>query len=62
MRRIEKALRSVVADLRALDRSFALLGGFAVSAHTEPRTTKDVDLAVVVEDDDVVRCGRGSTP
>ncbi len=51
MRRIESALRAIVADLRTLDRSFALLGGFAVSARTDPRTTKDVDVAVVVDDD-----------
>lgn len=51
MRRIEAALRAAVADLNELGRSFALLGGFAVSARSEPRTTKDVDLAVVVDDD-----------
>lgn len=52
MRRIEAALRAAVADLRELQRSFALLGGFAVSARSEPRTTKDVDFAVVVQGDD----------
>ena len=51
MRRIEAALRAVVTDLRELDREFALLGGFAVSARAEPRTTRDVDLAVRVDDD-----------
>jgi hypothetical protein len=51
MRRVEAALRCAVADLRDLDRSFALLGGFAVSARAEPRTTKDVDLVVLVAGD-----------
>jgi hypothetical protein len=35
-----------------LGREFALLGGLAVSAWVDPRTTKDVDLAVVVDGDD----------
>jgi len=52
VRRIEAALRAAVADLNDLGRSFALLGGFAVSARSEPRTTQDVDLAVLVVDDD----------
>lgn len=52
MRKVEEALRAVVHELRELGRSFALLGGFAVSAQTEPRTTKDVDIAVVVDSDD----------
>ncbi|RLB57802.1 MAG: hypothetical protein DRI90_17555 [Deltaproteobacteria bacterium] len=52
MRRIEAALRTAVADLNDLGRSFALIGGFAVSARSEPRTTKDVDFAVLVADDE----------
>jgi predicted nucleotidyltransferase len=51
VRRLEKALRGVVRDLNDLGRSFALLGGFAVSAQVEPRTTRDVDLAVLVDGD-----------
>lgn len=31
--------------------AYALVGGFAVSARTEPRFTRDVDLAVAVVDD-----------
>src|SRR5262249_23266578 len=30
---------------------FALIGGFAVSARTEPRLTRDADFAVLVTDD-----------
>jgi ActR/RegA family two-component response regulator len=51
VRRLESALRGAVRDLEELGRSFALLGGFAVSAVVEPRTTKDVDLAVLVGGD-----------
>jgi hypothetical protein len=40
-----------VADLRALERRFALVGGLAVSVRTEPRLTRDADLAVLVADD-----------
>jgi predicted nucleotidyltransferase len=52
VRRLEAALRGVVDDLGNLGREFALLGGFAVSAHVEPRTTKDVDVAVAVDGDE----------
>jgi len=52
MNRIEASLRTIVRDLRELDCGFALVGGFAVSAHTNPRTTKDVDVAVAVEADE----------
>lgn len=51
LNRAEAALRRVVADLRALDRQFAIVGGLAVSVRTEPRLTRDVDLAVLVTDD-----------
>jgi len=51
MKRIEAALRRIISDLREFGYSFALLGGFAVSARTEPRTTRDVDVAVLVSDD-----------
>lgn len=49
--RPEAALRRIVADLRLLGRQFALVGGFAVSARTEPRLTRDADFAVRVDDD-----------
>lgn len=51
MRKIESALRAIATDLQELGRRFALVGGFAVSSRAEPRTTRDVDLAVVVQDD-----------
>jgi Nucleotidyl transferase AbiEii toxin, Type IV TA system len=49
--RIEATLARAAADLDALGRRWALVGGFAVSARTEPRFTRDADLAVQVTDD-----------
>jgi hypothetical protein len=46
-----RALSGIAAVLRAKKRSFAVVGGLAVSARTEPRFTRDVDLAVTVTDD-----------
>lgn len=50
------ALSQVLDDasdlLRGRGVRFALVGGLAVSARTEPRFTRDVDLAVTVRDDD----------
>jgi predicted nucleotidyltransferase len=48
---IEAALRRAVDDLTRHGQRWALIGGFAVSARTEPRFTHDVDIAVAVEDD-----------
>ena len=49
--RAEAALRRIVSDLQGLDRQLALVGGLAVSARTEPRLTRDADVAVLVTDD-----------
>ena len=38
-------------DLRQMDLRWALIGGLAVSLRAEPRTTRDLDLAVAVEGD-----------
>ncbi|MGH3839102.1 MAG: nucleotidyl transferase AbiEii/AbiGii toxin family protein [Pseudonocardiaceae bacterium] len=51
MNRVEAALRRIAYDLNALHIGWALVGGFAVSVRTEPRFTRDVDVAVVVDDD-----------
>lgn len=51
MNRLERALRALSLDLTDLGASWALVGGLAVSARTEPRFTRDVDLAVAVPDD-----------
>ncbi|MGH3896720.1 MAG: nucleotidyl transferase AbiEii/AbiGii toxin family protein, partial [Pseudonocardiaceae bacterium] len=51
MNRVEAALRGIASDLDILHIRWALVGGFAVSVRTEPRFTRDVDVAVLVEDD-----------
>lgn len=51
MNRVEEALRRIAVELDARQVHWALVGGFAVSARTEPRFTRDVDTAVVVPDD-----------
>lgn len=48
---LEAALADITLKLREMGRSFALVGGLAVSFRAEVRFTRDVDLAVVVDDD-----------
>jgi predicted nucleotidyltransferase len=48
---LETTLRRAAADLAAANVGFALVGGLAVSIRTEPRFTRDADLAVAVNDD-----------
>ncbi len=45
------ALPRLVEDLERLGLPWALVGGLAVSARAEPRTTRDVDIAIAVADD-----------
>ena len=51
MTRLQEAFSRLVADLNALDIDWAVVGGLAVSARAEPRTTRDVDVAVVADSD-----------
>lgn len=51
MTTLETALRLICADLADAHLSFALVGGLAVSARTEPRFTRDADIAVAVATD-----------
>lgn len=51
MSRITRALRLATRDLGDAGARFALVGGWAVSARTEPRFTRDIDLAVAVRGD-----------
>lgn len=51
MTSLERSLRRAVDDLRSLEGEFALVGGLAVSARSEPRLTRDADFAVAVADD-----------
>lgn len=48
---LRDALASIAPALRKLDAKFALVGGLAVSARTEPRFTRDIDLAIAVVGD-----------
>ena len=51
MTALEAALRQICADLTDAHISFAVVGGLAVSARTEPRFTRDADIAVAVASD-----------
>lgn len=51
MNSLEAALRRVAVDLKKSGHPWALVGGFAVSARVEPRFTRDIDIAVLVDDD-----------
>jgi predicted nucleotidyltransferase len=48
---LDSALRRTVTELAHLGATCALVGGLAVSVRTEPRFTRDIDLAVAVADD-----------
>jgi hypothetical protein len=45
---VQRVLIRLVADLRALELNWALVGGFAVAVHGEPRTTRDVDIVLAL--------------
>jgi len=51
MRRVYSALRETARALHLLDAEWALVGGLAVSARSEPRTTQDIDITVAVGSD-----------
>lgn len=48
---LQETLMLVRDDLDAVGRPWALVGGLAVSVHTEPRFTRDIDVAVLVASD-----------
>jgi hypothetical protein len=50
-RGVVDAAQRAAAHLDALGVDFALIGGLAVGARSEPRFTRDVDLAISVKDD-----------
>lgn len=52
MNRLEAALRNAATEFERLGALWALVGGMAVSARSEARFTRDVDLAVSVAGDD----------
>ena len=49
---VKATLRRVARDLDELEIKWALVGGLAVSSRAEPRTTRDVDVAIVADNDD----------
>ena len=51
MTSLDAALRRIGAELARAHVPFALVGGLAVSVRTEPRFTRDADLAVAVATD-----------
>ena len=51
MTELERALRRIAGDLDRRSMSWCLVGGLAVGTRAEPRTTRDVDIAVAVVDD-----------
>lgn len=51
MKALYEALAEIRDDLFDLGQGIALIGGLAVTTHTDPRTTRDVDLAVGVSGD-----------
>ena len=48
---LEAVLRRIIQSLQEQGARFAIVGGLAVSARTEPRFTRDADLCVAVRDD-----------
>ena len=51
MNLLETALRRIIADLEHAHAQWAIVGGLAVDARAEPRTTRDVDVVVAVSTD-----------
>lgn len=49
--RLLAALRGIAEALNERHQRWALIGGLAVSVRAEPRFTRDIDLAVAVDDD-----------
>ena len=49
--KLERALAAAARDIAAEGKRFSLVGGLAVSVRAEVRFTRDVDLAVAVEND-----------
>lgn len=52
MNELERLLQRITRELDDHSAASALVGGLAVSVRTEPRFTRDIDLAVSVSGDD----------
>lgn len=48
---LAEAFIRLEVDLKAIEAAWALVGGLAVSARSEPRTTRDIDVAIAVAGD-----------
>jgi hypothetical protein len=48
---VERALKRIFSELGDASVPCALIGGLAVSARAEPRTTRDVDVAISADGD-----------
>ncbi len=51
---VERALKRIFSELDDAGVACALIGGLAVSARAEPRTTRDVDVAISADGDAAV--------
>lgn len=51
MTRLARILSDLQRDLAQLGASWALVGGMAVSVRTEPRFTRDIDIAIIADRD-----------
>lgn len=51
MTRLQRALAELATHLGELKTRWALVGGLALAAHVEARTTRDLDVAVSVRED-----------
>lgn len=51
MSQLTAALTRAIADLNAVGADWALIGGLAVSVRSEPRFTRDIDIAIAVTGD-----------
>lgn len=51
MNRLQSAFTRLATDLEELRLRWALVGGWAVTVRTRPRTTEDLDVAIAVRDD-----------
>ena len=49
--RLHSSLKKICNDLTENHAAYALVGGLAVSARTEPRFTRDLDLAISIATD-----------
>ena len=52
MNRLARSLQQIASELNRREIGWCLVGGLAVSVYTEPRFTRDIDLALSLSGDD----------